>query len=139
MGTRTAIRRALETLMKTTVIAAQAAFAGLLLAASLASSPAHAQPTVAVRVDTPEFGIRIGQPWPHYGAPVVVAPAPVYGPAAVVYPTPVVVAPRPIIYGPLRVFYPAPRYYGGPYGVGYVRYGHRVAGPAHGPHGHGHR
>jgi hypothetical protein len=75
------------------------------LAAAAPIGAALAQP-VSVRIDGPEFGIRIGAPVPHVyvPAPVVVAPVPVYAPPPVIYvPPPRVIAPRP-------VFYPAPYY-----------------------------
>jgi hypothetical protein len=64
---------------------------------------------VTVRVDTPEFGFRIGTPI--YPGPVVVAPAPVYAPPPVVYaPLPRVMYP-PVVYGPPRmVVAPRPVY-----------------------------
>jgi len=80
-----------------------------LIVAGAASLPlsAHAQ-SVSVRVDTPEFGIRIGAPIGH--GPVAVYPAPVY-PAPIypapVYAPPVVIAPRPVY--PVPVYAPPPR------------------------------
>lgn len=99
----------------------------------------QAQPTVSVRVDTPEFGIRIGQPPVRYGVPVVVAPAQVayppviYAPAGhpriqyppVVYPR--VIHPRvihPRVIDP-RVFYPGVAY--AP--IGYGPAPHSIAYP----------
>lgn len=78
--------------------------AAIALALGLAApfGAALAQP-VSVRIDTPEIGIRIGQPLPHLlvPAPVVIAPPPVvYAP-----PPRVIVAPPPVVY------YPVPPYY----------------------------
>jgi hypothetical protein len=102
--------------------------------AALSAATAQAQPAITVRIDTPEFGVRIGQPLPRYGAPgVIVAPVPIYGPPPVVYAPypPVVIAPPPVIYAPPpRVIYaPAPIVYarpsyGAPHGVGYGYRGH---------------
>ncbi|MGE5337053.1 MAG: hypothetical protein ACM3PU_04440 [Gemmatimonadota bacterium] len=62
---------------------------------------------VSVRISTPEFGIRIGSPYP---APVY---APVYSPPVYsppVYSPPVVVAPAPVYYeAPRYVIVPPPR------------------------------
>jgi hypothetical protein len=86
-----------------------APLAALLLAAGIALNPAlvRAQ-SVTVRIDTPQIGIRIGQPLPRYAPPVLYAPAPVppvvYVPAAVPPPVVVPVYP-PVIYAPPRVFY----------------------------------
>ncbi len=83
------------------IVTAAALVAGALVAPFGA---ARAQ-EVSVRISTPEFGIRIGAPYP---APVYapVYPAPVYSPPVYtppVYSPPVVVAPAP-------VYYPTPRY-----------------------------
>lgn len=72
---------------------------------AVSSTAAFAQP-VSVRIDTPEFGIRIGHPLPH-----VHVPAPV-----VIAPPPVVYTPPPRVIVPAPVYYPAPyyrAYYGG--------------------------
>lgn len=92
------------------------ALAVVALAAALPFGAAHAHGNVAIRVDTPEFGIRIGTPFPVYPPPVVVAPAPVYAPPPVIYaPPPVIYAPPRVIYAPPpRVVVPAPVYYGPP-------------------------
>jgi hypothetical protein len=89
-------------------LAITAAVLGLAAAAPIGSALAH---PVAVRIDAPEFGIRIGVPLPpvFIPAPLVVAPAPVYAPARVYAPEPVY-APAPRDYGPPRTFYPAPYY-----------------------------
>jgi hypothetical protein len=117
----------------------------LLLAAStlaaLSAVPAQAQPAVTVRIDTPEFGVRIGQPLPRYGAPgVIVAPVPVYGPPVVHVPYPaVVVAPPPVIYAPPpRVIYaPPPRVIYAPAPIGHARPVYGVPhGLAYGYRGH---
>ncbi|MCX8003896.1 MAG: hypothetical protein N2688_02905 [Burkholderiaceae bacterium] len=84
-------------------------FAALALAAAFVAphAGAGAQP-VSVRIDTPEFGIRIGHPVP-----------PVYGPPPVVVapPPPVVYAPPPrVIVAPPPVYYPSPPYYRIDYG-----------------------
>jgi hypothetical protein len=92
------------------VILAAAAVAAL----ALVPVQRAAAQQVTVRVDTPEFGFRIGTPI--YPAPVVMAPAPIYAPPPVVYapPPPVVYAPPPrvmyppVVYGPPRVLV-APR------------------------------
>lgn len=71
---------------------------GVAVAAPVESASAH---SMAVRIDAPEFGIRIGLPVPplFIPAPVVVAP-----PRVIVSPPPrVVVAPAP-------AYYPAPVY-----------------------------
>lgn len=107
-----------EDTMKRTVLL------GTLLAALLAPmAMAHAHDGIAVSVNTPDFGIRIGGPF--YGPPPVYAPIPVYAPAPVyvppprvIYPAPVVVAPRvivpgPVVYGPGAVVRVAPYGYGG--------------------------
>ena len=77
---------------------------GLVAAAPIGSALAH---PVSVRIDAPEFGIRIGVPTPR-----VFVPAPVvYAPAPVVYaPPPVVYAPAPRVIAPAPVYYPAPYY-----------------------------
>jgi hypothetical protein len=88
--------------------------------AALAPLAAHAHGGIAVSVQTPEFGIRIGAPvfrpyapLPVYAPVPVFAPAPVYAPypAAVYAPAPVLVAPPRVVYGPPiivapRVVYP---------------------------------
>jgi hypothetical protein len=85
------------------------ALAAVALAAALPLGAAHAHGNVAIRVDTPDFGIRIGTPFPVYPPPVIVAPAPVYAPPPVIY------APPPAIYAPApRVIVPAPVYYVAP-------------------------
>jgi|SRR5215470_16101086 len=87
------------------------------LAAAAPIGSALAQP-VSVRIDAPEFGIRIGVPVPH-----IYVPAPV-----VVAPPPVVVAPAPRVIAPAPVYYPAPYYtqYYAPYHrAHYVSYPHR--------------
>lgn len=78
------------------------ALTAVALAAALPLGAAQAHGNVAIRVDTPEFGIRIGTPFPVYPPPVIIAPAPVYAPPPVIY------APPP------RVIVPAPVYYYGP-------------------------
>jgi hypothetical protein len=106
-------------------------------ALSLLASTAQAQPGVSVRVDTPEFGIRIGQPLPRQVAPVIFAPAPmVVVPPQVVYP-PVMYPPvvyQQVIYrpAPVPVFYGAPRFVYPPVIIAPPR-----LGPRH-PHGHAH-
>lgn len=71
-----------------------ASFSALVLAAMAPWSASQAN-GVSVRVNTPEFGIRIGAPYP---LPVY-HPAPVYVPAPVVYPrAPRYIAP-PVVYG----------------------------------------
>ena len=67
---------------KLPVILAAAAVAALAL---VPAQRAAAQP-VTVRVDTPEFGFRIGMPV--YPAPVLVAPVPVHAPPPSVYAPP---------------------------------------------------
>ena len=101
-------------------LAITAVLLGLAAAAPIGAALAH---PVAVRIDAPEFGIRIGIP-----APRVFLPAPV-----VFAPPPVVYAPPPRVYAPQPVYYPAPYYrarYEGPYDGRYDgrhegRYPHR--------------
>ncbi len=90
-----------------------ASLAALLVSSALALGPsiAHAQ-SVTVRIDTPQIGIRIGQPLPRYAPPVIYAPAPppvVYVPASVPPPVVVPVYPPvvypPVVYAPPRVVY----------------------------------
>lgn len=82
------------------------------------ATPASAQ-NVSIRVDTPEFGIRIGHPG-FRPPPVYVAPPPVFipPPPVVYYPAPrVIYTPPPrVIYAPPPpvVYYPYP-YYGRPH------------------------
>jgi len=84
------------------------------LAAAAPFSNAQAQ-QMSVRIDTPDFGIRVGTPYPQ----------PIYGPIypAVVYTPPVVFAPAPVYYppryvvAPPRVLVPAPIYYRQPWFV----------------------
>lgn len=95
--------------------AALAAVAVTALAIAAPMGAAQASTNVTVRVDTPEFGIRIGSPVGIYApvpvyAPPVYAPAPVYTPAPVYAPAPVVVPPR-VVYAPPRVVVPAPVIY----------------------------
>jgi hypothetical protein len=94
-----------------------------------AVTPARAQ-NVTIRVDTPEFGIRIGHPG-YRPAPVIVAPAPVYVPPPPVYvpPPPVEYYPAPrVIYAPPpRVIYappPAVVYYPHPHYGRYYKHKH---------------
>ncbi len=71
---------------------------GALVVAALAPWSASQAGGVSVRVNTPEFGIRIGAP-PVYRPVPVYHPVPVYGPPPVVYvPAPRYVAP-PVVYG----------------------------------------
>lgn len=107
-----------------------ASFSALFVAAMAPWSATQAN-GVSIRVNTPEFGFRIGGPVygpPAYGPPVyqpapVYYPAPVYQPAPVYYPAPVY---RPRYYAPPPVVYvPTPRYYGPPRYVG----GYRGHGP----------
>lgn len=84
------------------------------LAALIPLGAAHAN-DVAVRVDLPNVGIRIGTPPAHY------------------YPAPVVVAPAPrVYYPPVPVYVPAPVY------RPYYYYGRPYYGHGHYYHGHGH-
>jgi hypothetical protein len=109
----------------------KAALAALALTAVALAAPiseAQAHGGVAIRVDTPEFGFRIGAPGPVFAplpayAPPVYVPAPVYAP-----PAPVVYVPRRVVVQP-PVFYPV-----------VVPYGYAPA-PGHWKHGyrHGHR
>ena len=82
---------------------------GLAAAAPIGSALAHPG---AVRIDAPQFGIRIGVPAPR-----------VYLPAPVIYAPPVVVA-RPRFYAPQPAYYPAP-YYRARYEAPYPRRHHR--------------
>ena len=95
---------------KLPVILAAAAAAALAL---IPAQRAVAQ-QVTFRVDTPEFGFRIGTPV--YPAPVVIGTAPVYAPPPVVYtPPPRVIYQPPVVYAPPHVvmgprpLYVAPR------------------------------
>jgi hypothetical protein len=111
--------------------------AALALAAAAVLAPAaHAQP-VSIRIDTPEFGVRVGNiGYGAVGYPVPVYPAPVYAPPVVVaqplpvYPVPVYVPPRVIVPAPVygQVVYPYA--YGKPY-----RYGHPHKHHKHHKHG----
>lgn len=94
------------------------------LAAAAPLGAAQAHGNVAIRVDTPDFGIRIGTPFPVYAPPVVVAPAPVYAPPPVIYTPP----PRVVYAPPPRVIVPAPVYYGPPafYPPGHYRKHYKV-------------
>jgi hypothetical protein len=81
---------------------------GTLTAALLAPfAVAHAQSNVAISVNTPEFGIRIGgpvfHPVPVYAPVPVFAPAPVFVPVRVHAPRPFHVAPRVIHTAPVIV------------------------------------
>jgi hypothetical protein len=98
-------------------LAITAAVLGLAAAAPIGSALAH---PVSVRIDAPEFGVRIGVPVPR-----VYIPAPV-----VVAPPPVVYAPAPRVVPPAPVYYPAPVYrtrYESPYPRydSYPRHHHR--------------
>lgn len=70
---------------------------GLVAAAPIGSALAH---PVSVRIDAPEFGIRIGVP-----TPSIYVPAPV-----VVEAPPVAYVPAPRVIAPAPVYYPAPYY-----------------------------
>lgn len=86
------------------------ALVAVALAAALPVGAAQAHGNVAISVDTPDFGIRIGTPFPVYPPPVIVAPAPVYVPPPVIYaPPPRVIVPAPVYYGP-PVFRPPGHY-----------------------------
>ncbi len=92
--------------MKSRIFATAFIVLGLAAASASSASDGHA---VTVRVDTPDFGIRIGHPG-YYPGPVVVAPPPVivappvYAPAPVYMPPPVYTPPR-VIYAPAPVIY----------------------------------
>lgn len=104
------------------------AVATLVLGLTAASASQAGSPPVTVRVDTPEFGIRIGQPV-FRPAPVIVAPAPVYVP-----PPRVVYAPPPVIYAPHPYY--GPRHH---HGHAHHRHGwERNGWNRHGGHRHGH-
>ena len=79
------------------------ALAAVALAAALPVGAAQAHGNVAISVDTPDFGIRIGTPFPVYPPPVIYTPPP-------------------------RVFVPAPVYYGPPafYPPGHYRKHYKV-------------
>ena len=91
--------------------AAIAAIALSAVAVSAPFGPAQAHTAVAVGIETPAFGIRIGTPYvsvaPVYPAPIYV-PAPVYAPVP-----PVVYAPPRVVVGP-PVVYPVVYPYGPP-------------------------
>ncbi len=83
--------------------AAVAAIALTTLAVAAPVSNAHAS-DVMIRVDTPQFGIRIGTPARIY------APAPVYAPPVYV-PAPLYAPPVPVVYAPPRlIVQPLPGY-----------------------------
>ncbi len=93
--------------MKSKICAAVFLVWGLAMASA---SHASGSQTVTVRVDTPDFGIRIGHPG-GYPSPVIIAPAPVvvappvYAPAPVYVPPPAVYVPPRVIYAPAPVIY----------------------------------
>jgi hypothetical protein len=95
-------------------LAITAVLLGLAAAAPIGSALAH---PVAVRIDAPEFGIRIGFPAPR-----------------VFLPAPVIYAPPPPVYAPQPVYYPAPYYSAPYYPAPYYRA--RFQGPY--PHHHRH-
>ncbi len=76
----------------------KAALAALALTTLAVATPATAQASggVTIRVDTPEFGIRIGTPVRFH------APLPVYAPPVFI-PAPVYAPPVPVAYVPPRV------------------------------------
>lgn len=89
-----------------------ASFSALVLAAMAPWSASQAS-GVSVRVNTPEFGIRIGAPHrPAY------YPAPVYQPVPVYYPRHYGYAPPPVVY------VAPPRFIAPPLFVGYGHYRH---------------
>lgn len=86
-----------------------------LVFAAMAPWSASQASGVSVRVNTPEFGIRIGGPRYHRPPPVYY-PAPVYVPPPVIYTRhPRYIAPPPVIYG-------YPYHYAGGRGYGYQRH-----------------
>ena len=80
-----------------------AAIALTTLAAAAPIGTAQAETGVTIRVDTPEFGIRIGTPVRIYAPVPVYAPPPVYVPAPVYVPPPVYVPRAPVVFVPPRV------------------------------------
>jgi len=108
--------------------AAIAAIALTVVATTAPIGAAHAHGGVAVRVDTPEFGIRIGAPF--------AIPGPVwgYGPPVPVYVPPPVYVPAPVFYGPPHVVIGAPAVHPVIVPYGYApRFKHRKHGYAY-PH-----
>lgn len=79
-----------------TALASSLLATGVLLAPVSGAHPA----SVAVVVDTPGLGIRIGAPVPVYVPPPVYVRAPAYLPPPA-YPPRVVYAPRPVVPGPV--------------------------------------
>jgi hypothetical protein len=81
----------------------KAALAASLLAAGvlLAPVPGANAASVAVVVEAPRLGIRIGAPAPVYAPPPVYVPAPAYLPPPVYLPRVVYVPPRVVVPGPV--------------------------------------
>jgi hypothetical protein len=121
-----AAARTREIEMKSKVLAAMLVALGV---AALFSGAARAQ-HLTVRIDTPEFGIRIGHPG-YRPAPVFV-PAPVYIPPPIVR-YPAVVYPYPI-YGHPRVIHAPPPFVW----YSYPGHGHRHEYRDHRGRDHGH-
>ncbi|HYM48290.1 MAG TPA: hypothetical protein VES91_07400 [Burkholderiaceae bacterium] len=102
-----------------------AALSALVLAAMAPWSASRAN-GISVRVNTPEFGIRIGAPYHrpppvYYPAPVY-HPVPIYHPAPVYGPPPVIYAPPPRYIAPPPVVYGYPYHYAGGRGYGHQRH-----------------
>ena len=76
---------------------------GALVVAAMAPWSASQANGISFRVNTPEFGIRIGAP---FHRPPVYQPAPVY-----YEPAPVYYAPAPVYYESAPAYYPPPVHY----------------------------
>lgn len=100
-----------------------ASFSALVMAAMAPWSASQAN-GVSIRVNTPEFGIRIGAP--HFPPPVYY-PVPVHQPRYYEY------APPPVVYAPPPPVYGYPYHYAG--GGGYGR-PHHYWRPPHWRHPH---
>lgn len=88
-----------------------------LVIAAMAPWSASQASGVSVRVNTPEFGIRIGAP--HFPRPVF-QPVPIYQPVPVQYPRHYRQAPPPVIYAP-----PPYGWYRASYGPNRYQWQHR--------------
>jgi hypothetical protein len=86
-----------------------ASFGALVLAAMAPWSASQAN-GVSIRVNTPEFGIRIGAP--HFPR-AAYQPAPVYQPVPVHYPRLYGYAPPPVVYTPPPRYFAPPHFVGG--------------------------
>jgi len=81
--------------------------AALLLVAGVALlQPAKAQ-TITLRIDTPEFGIRVG---PNSGGTIALGPIPIHSMPSMAVSPPVVLHPMPVFAPPTWVIVPAAVY-----------------------------